>query len=258
MIPRQQQILQLLRQSGHCTIEQIRRKFTVSDMTVRRDLQALEDSGHVLRTHGGAAISERVAFEFSFMQRTKENRAAKQAIAAAAFAQLGTAKTVLLDSGTTTLTLAEHLRTAKGLTVLTTSLPIASTLQFSKEIDLLLLGGLLRRESPDLIGTLTESNLERLHAEVAFIGADAVDLCGEVYNESLQVGRMLEKMTAASDRFFILADSSKLGKKALARFGDLRKSAGLITDEEISPEIRRALKSAGVNLIIAPAVAGEK
>ena len=256
MIPRHEHILELLRKGGSCSIEQIRKKFNVSDMTIRRDLQALENSGHVLRTHGGAVISERVAFEFGFMQRVNENRAAKQAIAAAAFAQLGDAKTVLLDSGTTTLALAGHLRASTGLTVLTSSLPIASALQFSQGVDLILLGGLLRRESPDLIGALTESNLEQLHADVAFIGADAVDLCGASYNESLPVARMLQKMMAASDRVFILADSFKLGKKALARFGDLRQAAGLITDGGIAPKISSELKKAGVNLIVAPEAAG--
>lgn len=258
MIPRQSQILRLIRRNGYCSAEQIRQEFGVSDMTVRRDLKALENSGHVLRTHGGAAIAERVAFEFGFMQRTKENHAAKQAIAAEAFAQLGSAKTVLLDSGTTTLALAMHLRVGRGMSVITSSLPIASALQFSEGVELLLLGGLLRRESPDLIGAFTESNLERLHAEVAFIGADAVDLCGTTYNESLSVARMLQKMIVAADRVFILADSSKIGKKALAKFADLRQLTGMITDEGIAPEIRGTLEGAGVNVIIAPSVASDE
>ena len=131
MIPRHSQILQSLRKKGHCSVEELCLKFAVSDMTIRRDLHALENSGHVLRTHGGAALAERVAFEFGFLERSMAHRAAKRAIAAAAFAELGRTKTILVDSGTTTLALAEHLRGSTGLTVSTTSLPIASALQFS-------------------------------------------------------------------------------------------------------------------------------
>jgi len=257
MILRQTQILHSLRTKGHCTVDELCRQFDVSDMTIRRDLQSLENSGHILRTHGGATMAERVAFEFGFMQRGMENRDSKRAIAAAAFSLLGNAKTILLDSGTTTLALADSLRAGRGITVITTSLPIASALQFSEGVDLLLLGGLLRRESPDLIGGITESNLENLHADIAFIGADAVDETGGAYNQSLPVARMLQKMTAATDSFYVVADSSKLGKKAMVRFGELRQAAGLITDSGISPAMHESLKNAGVNLIIASPLPSE-
>ena len=249
--PRHTQILHSLRQKGHCSVEELCLTFAVSGMTIRRDLHTLEKSGHVLRTHGGVALAEGVAFDFGFLERSMAHRDAKRAIAAAAFAELGQEKTILVDSGTTTLALAEQLRGSTDLTVITTSLPIASALQFSQGVDLILLGGLLRRQSPDMSGPLTESNLESLHAEVAFIGADAVDQQGRAYNESLPVARMLEKMIAAADRFYILADSSKLGKKSLASFGNKRQPAGLITDSGLSDALRHSLKKAGVNLIIA-------
>ena len=252
MIHRHSQILETLRLNGQCSVEELSRKFEVSDMTIRRDLKALEIAGQLLRTHGGAAMGERVAFEFAFMERTQQSREAKQAIAQAAFAQLGSAKTILIDSGTTTLALADRLREAPDLTVVTTSLPIASALQFSEGVDVLLLGGMLRHGSPDLIGPLTETNLEQLHADVAFIGADAVDENGQAYNESLPVARMLQKMTSAADRFYIMADSSKLGRRALACIVKAGSGAGLITDSGIAPGIHRSLKSAGVNVIIAP------
>ncbi len=248
---RYDQILNRLRKSGHCTVEELARGLSVSDMTIRRDLSALESSGRVLRTHGGAAISERVAFEFGFLQRSKENRAAKNAIASAAFREMRGAKTVLLDSGTTTLALAPHFLGVDGLTVLTTSLPLASALQSSPGIDLILLGGRLRRESPDLSGPLTESNLEGLHAEVAFLGADAVDVKGTAYNESPGVARLLQKMAAAADRVYCLADCSKIGKKALARIGNTSRYSGLITSPAPAPPIRQSLKKAGVHLIVA-------
>ena len=250
--PRQQQLLGLLRERGRGTVAQFARRLGVSPMTVRRDLQALEQGGRVVRTHGGAALAERVAFDFSFHERTRVQREAKAAIAGAAAALLGDARSVLLDSGTTTLALAQLLKPRTGLTVITTSLPIASELQFSPGIELLLLGGFLRRDAPDLGGALTEANLETLRADVAFIGADAIDAHGGVYNNVLAVGRMLRRMAGSAGRVYVLADSAKLGQTGLLRFGDLRHWAGLVTDERADKSQLRSLKSAGATIVVAP------
>ncbi|MCX7825578.1 MAG: DeoR/GlpR family DNA-binding transcription regulator [Verrucomicrobiae bacterium] len=252
MQPRHQAILDWLRARGHCGVDFLARRLGVSEMTIRRDLQALEAEGRVVRTHGGATLAERVTFEFSFLQRTQVNQAAKRAIAAAAVREIGRARTLMLDSGTTTLALAELLKAREGLTVITTSLPIASTLQFSPGIELLLLGGLLRRDAPDLGGALTEANLENLRADVAFIGADAIDAKGGVYNNALPVGRMLRKMADSAAHVFVLADSSKLGKAGLMRFGQLNKWTALITDEHADRSQLRSLKAAGATVILAP------
>ncbi len=161
----------------------------------------------------------------------------------------------MLDSGTTTLALAERLKPMTGLTVITTSLPVASELQFSGGIDVLLLGGLLRRDAPDLGGALTEANLENLRADVAFIGADAIDARGGVYNASIPVAHMLKKMAASARRVFVLADSSKLGKTGLMRFGEIRHWAGLITDAGADKGLVKSLRATGaaVQLAVGPA-----
>jgi len=233
-------------------------RFGVSGMTIRRDLRALAAAGRVVRTHGGATPADRVTFEFGFLERMRRNQAAKQAIAAVAAGQVRDGQSVLLDSGTTTLALAEQLRGKKGLTVVTTSLPIASALQFCQEVQVLLLGGFVRRDAPDLTGALTEANLESLRADVAFIGADGIDLRGNVYNASLNVGRMLSKMAAAADRVFVVADSTKIGKTALTRFGNLAAWAGLITDSGLSRSAATALKRARVRVLKADGRAKEK
>jgi DeoR/GlpR family transcriptional regulator of sugar metabolism len=252
MQARKQNILDLLRLKGRCGVGFLARRLGVSEMTIRRDLVPLEANSQILRTHGGATLAERVTFEFGFLQRTQINQAAKQAIAAMAIKQLGEARSVMLDSGTTTLALADTLTAHTGLTVITTSLPIASRLQFSPGIDLLLLGGLLRRDAPDLGGPLTEANLENLRADVAFIGADAIDGKGGIYNNSLAVARMLRKMADRATRVFVVADSSKLGKTGLMRFGQLNKWAALITDKHADKSQLRSLKAAGATVIVAP------
>lgn len=246
---RQNQVLELLSARGECSVDFLARRLQVSGMTIRRDLGDLAAAGRVIRTHGGAIPAQRVAFEFQFLIRSRQNQEAKLAIAAAAAELVRDGESVMLDSGTTTLALAACLKERKDLTVITTSLPILSELQFCPNVQVLLLGGLLRRGTPDLVGTLTEANLEHLRADVAFLGADAVDNLGHAYIGSIEVGRMLTRMAASAQRTYTLADSSKLGRTALIRFGNLGSWEGLITDEAIPRSIAGDLKRAGVRVI---------
>ncbi len=248
-ITRHERICEMLGDRGECSVEELAGVLAVSGMTIRRDLQALADAGKVIRTHGGAAMAERISFEFDFLKRVKEQEAAKTAIGAAAAALVEDGQSVLLDSGTTTLALSRRLKGKKGLTVITTSLPIASQLQYDQEIAVLLLGGYLRAGSPDLAGALTEANLETLHADVAFIGADGIDARGAVYNQSPEVARMLARMAAAAGRVYVVADHSKLGKAALWRFGQLKDWTGLVTDAEAGRPLVALLQKLGINVI---------
>jgi DeoR/GlpR family transcriptional regulator of sugar metabolism len=245
--PRHREIIGLLHERGECTVEDLAQGFGVSTMTIRRDLSALAEAGQIIRTHGGAAPAEAVMFEFQFLRRAKLHAAAKDRIGAAAANLVRDGQSVLLDSGTTTLCIARHLRERNNITLITTSLPIASVLQHAAGVQTLLLGGYVRREAPDLQGALTESNLEALRADIAFIGADGIDENGTCYNASLTVARMLVKMIGAAQQVYVVADASKLGRTALASFGQLADFSGLITDASAPTPVR----DTRVNLITA-------
>ncbi len=248
---RQKHIEHLLQTRGDCSVAALAGELGVSEMTIRRDLAALARDGRVIRTHGGAIPGEKVLFEFQFLERASRNDPAKQAIAATAARLVRSGQTVMMDSGTTTLALARSLRGLDRLTIMTTSLPIAAALQHARGLRVLLLGGFVQPDAPDLGGALTEANLEQLHADVAFIGADGIDLQGNVSNASPEVARMLGKMAAAATATYVVADSSKIGRPALMRFGNLARWRGLITDLAITPKHRTTLARAGVNLILA-------
>ena len=246
---RQGWILVELDTHGECGVGWLARRFGVSGMTIRRDLQALAEDGRVIRTHGGAAPTARVSFEFRFLEHAGQQRRAKEAIAVKAAQFIEPGQSVMLDSGTTTLAVARRLRGKAGLTVITTSLPIASELCSCDGVALLLLGGLLRHDSPDLTGSITESNLESLHADAAFLGADGIDAKGNVYSQAPVLARMLGKMAAAAERVYVVADHSKLGEKALMRFGNLGRWNGLITDAGADRALLTKLRRSGVRVI---------
>jgi DeoR/GlpR family transcriptional regulator of sugar metabolism len=250
---RQDHIREAVRAKGSCLIKDLAESLGASEMTIRRDLDALAERGLVIRTHGGAAIAERISFEFEFLHRVNENRQAKEAIAIAAAELVADGQAIMMDSGTTTLALARRLRGRHGLTVITTSLPIAAELQYHKQARVLLLGGYLHAASPDVSGALAESNLEQLRADLAFIGCDAIDNEGAVFSEAPEVARLLIKMAASSQNAYVVADSSKTGKTALCRYGSLKDFDGLITDAGAPADVLKSLRRGGAKVIIAGA-----
>lgn len=249
---RQAEICQRLAEQPAVSISQLAGHYRVSEMTIRRDLDRLESAGRLRRTHGGAVPGERMAFEFDFTQRRQTRRAAKQAIARLAMSQIQPGHRLILDTGTTTLELAALLAEARDVTVITPSLAVASQLQFAPGVQTVLLGGVVNRGSPDLTGSLTESNLDQFAADIAFQGADGIGLDdGAIYTDDLRIVRIDARMRQRAERTIILADSSKIGRTALARNGNLRQADALITDGDTPPAHRRALRRLGVAVLIA-------
>jgi len=246
---RRRRILELLDREGEAPVDALAERFGVSGMTIRRDLQDLAHEGRVLRTHGGAAPAPRVSFEFRFLENARQNADAKRDIAGLAASLVEPGQVVILDSSTTTLAIARRLKGLESLTVVTTSLPIASELFGLDHIETVLLGGTLRKDAPDLFGAITDQNLEMLRGDVAFLGADAIDTDGGLYNAVPELGRMLRRMAAAATRAYAVADHSKFDRHELMRFADVRDWAGLITDGGLDRRIARRLEEAGVGLI---------
>ncbi len=250
---RQTRIRTLVAQRGECSVEELAQELGVSGMTVRRDLQSLADEGCVIRTYGGATLGERATFEFSFLKRLNKNRKAKTAIAQAAVEISRGFHSIMLDGSTTTLAIARLLRGSTDLTVVTTSLPVAAELQHEPGVEVLLPGGYVQPDSPDLTGSMTEANLGLLHAEFAFLGADAIDNDGRVFTNPPDNSAVLLAMAKSVDRVYVVADHSKLGQATLRCFGELGQWAGLITDDGADEAYVKQLRELGVKVIIAPA-----
>jgi len=247
---RENQIRQLLHQQREVSIGQLAEMFSVSTMTIRRDLDRLEYSGQVRRTHGGAVLADRMAFEFNFANRRRTNQAAKRAIAGEAVTFVKPGDRLILDNGTTTLELAHLLKDYSELTVLTPSLAVASELQFSEGIETVLLGGVIRRGRADLSGLVTETVLDMFAVDIAFQGADAIGPDGAMYTADMRSSRVDQKIRKRASRTYIVADSSKFGKTAFAQHGFVNEVDAIITDEGISYEYKSAFEKMGTNIII--------
>ncbi len=250
---RQSTIRQRFAERPGVSIAALAREFGVSEMTIRRDLAALEDQSHIQRTHGGAMLTERMMLEFDYRDRRGQNRAAKCAIAAAARKLVHPGQRLLLDTGTTTLELASLLKDGENLTVITPSLAVASELQHSAGVEVILLGGVIRRGSPDLTGPVTEHCLELFAADIAFQGADAIGADGSIYNSDLRLARVDQLMRKVASRCCVLADHTKIGHTALARSGSLADVDTFITDKGAPADALKRFARPGVEIVtVAP------
>jgi DeoR/GlpR family transcriptional regulator of sugar metabolism len=237
--------------ANEVSIEKLAEKFNVSGMTIRRDLELLESQGEAMRTHGGAALARRLTFEFAFRDKQNKNIGRKRRIAAAAIKHIKDGQVIMLDTGTTTLQIAEELIGRRKVTIITTSLAIVSKVQFAAGIKVILLGGFLRGGSPDLHGPLTEQNVEAFRTDIAFLGADAVDCEGNTYTDDLQVVNLDKKMAASTKKVIVVADGTKFGKEAMCRVFIPKKYDLIITDSEVDKKIVAQLTKRKINIELA-------
>jgi DeoR/GlpR family transcriptional regulator of sugar metabolism len=242
-------ICELLKSSEHVSIPELAKTFGVSEMTARRDLEKLENDGQVRRTRGGAMPTEKMEFEFDFTQRRQTRQKEKQAIAKKALDFISPSQRIILDTGTTTLELAYLLRDFKDLTIITPSLAVASVLQFSPGIQTVLLGGIIRKGSPDLTGLVTESNLDMFAVDIAFQGADGIGADGTLYSNDMRIVKVDQKIRKRAAKSYILADSYKLGRTALATNGQVSEIDALITDKAIPEDLKKNFEDTGAKII---------
>jgi DeoR/GlpR family transcriptional regulator of sugar metabolism len=248
MLPaqRRQEILRAVR-SGRSHVAELAAEFGVSDMTVRRDLRDLEREGKLTRVHGGAVG---VTQERPFAEIEVERFDRKDAIGAAAAKLIEDGQTVILDVGTTTLQLARHLH-ERELTVITSNLAVYEELLPHESIELVLLGGVVRRNYRSLVGMLTEDALSELRADIAFLGASGVEEDLGVVDTTMVEVPIKRAMMAASGRSILLADSAKFEMRGVVRVCGADQLDALVTDEGIPKGIRTDLERAGVEVVVA-------
>ena len=247
---RQNEILDLLGREGEVVVVTLAAQFGVSEMTIRRDLTRLARAGKLSRTHGGAMPSRAGIVEFSFQENLNRNAEQKRAIAQAAARAVQPGMTVLLDTGSTTLEVARAIAGLPKLTVLTTSLMIAAALHTQESIELILLGGTVRKDSPDLSGPLTEENLGRFRVNLAVLGADGVSADG-VFTESMNVARVSRAIVKAAERAVLTIDGSKFGRAALVRYAEWQDFNQVITDKGVPAQVRKWLNRKGPEVVYA-------
>ena len=222
----------------------------VSESTVRRDLDTLEEQGAAKRTHGGVLYSGGMPRLAEFDERQPSHWAAKRAIAARAAAAIADGETVLLDGGTTTYEVA-RLLVGRSLQVVTNSLPVANLFASEARTDLVLLGGYVSPRTGVCLGPYANELLGRLHVTTTVLSAAGITQDG-LFNAHLLLAETEQAMLRAAGRVMVVADSSKFGRKSLTLVSGLDAIDQLVCDDGLTTPWRETVMQAGVELLIAP------
>ncbi|MGP4045143.1 DeoR/GlpR family DNA-binding transcription regulator [Streptomyces sp. 2A115] len=247
---RHQLILQALRSGGSATVADLSGQLDVSEATVRRDLLRLEGDGLLTRVHGGAVIEGNPA---PFVEAADVRMSEKDAIAAEAATMIEDGQSVILDSGTTVSRLARQLH-GRRLTVITNSLAVYEELVEDEAIALMLLGGMVIRESRSLDGFMTEDNLRHVQADWFFMGACGVRPGGQVMDTTVAEVPARRAMIAGSDKVALLADHGKFPGTGMVKICGPEDLDVVVTDASPLDATCVALHEAGVRVVHATAV----
>lgn len=246
---RHQEIIKLVNERNSIRVTELSQIFSITEETVRRDLEKLEKQKKLIRSHGGAVkMPDHSNSEISYVEREIINVNEKKQIAFEAVKQIIEGDRIILDASTTAWYMAKEVPNIK-ITVLTNSLKVATELSSKKEVTVILTGGILRSESLSTIGPLAESSIGSYHVDKAFISCKGLDLDYGMSEASEQQARMKELMVSSADVIYIMVDYSKFGVKAFTKFSDLKSIDYIVTDHKIDQLVIEQLADRSVKLI---------
>ena len=236
----------LVDKRGTATVRQIADTLGVSDMTIRRDLDELSEAGRVERIRGGARALARgsvttLSHEYSHAEKRRLRIAEKQHAARLASGLIADGDTVFLGPGTTIELMVGSLPSSR-IRVITNSLPVFNLLDTRSDLDLCLVGGIYRPRTGAFVGPMAEEAVSTLGIDRAFIGANGV-IDRSISTSTMEEGKVQQLVLEKADERYLVADSSKVGRRDFYSFYDLAKLDAVITDGAIEPDKRAMLET---------------
>jgi len=246
---RRNRLLELVRSRGFAALPDLAKELQVSQSTLRRDLDYLEDSGAAKRTHGGVFYTGSSPKLPHFDERQPAQWDKKQAIAARAAEMIEEGDTLLLDGGTTTYELA-RLLVGRRLQVVTNSLPVANLFASDPKTDLVLIGGYVYPRTGVSLGPYANEMLAHVNVRKTVLSVAGINNRG-YFNSNLLLVETELAMMAAAEEVIVVADSTKFGRQSLAHLAALDAIDRLVVDGEISAAWQEKMTAAGVELLVA-------
>ncbi len=247
---RQKRIERLLQERGVVKVTDLSSLLSVSEITIRRDLDALERKGNLERTHGGAVYNQRMRIEPRYAQKDAIHREQKEAIGRAAAKLVEAGDTLLINSGSTTKQVIRSLKMSQAR-IITSNLGAVIEAQDS-EMELILIGGLLRRQSNSLVGSLATISLQQVYGSKAFIGVDGLSVKYGLTTPILEEAEIAREMiNRTPGPVVVVADHSKLSVVSNFMTAPIDQVDMLVTDQGLNNELREELEKIGIKVIIA-------
>lgn len=251
---RRELIVQEISDSQIVRVSELSERFAISEVSIRRDLDRLENRGLLKRVHGGAVAVPQVSLGSSHTSKMCSHMEAKERIGQAAAQMIQAGDRLIFDSGTTVAQVAEKipgdLLNNGGLTAITASMPIVRALGSWKGVHLIQLGGIYLPDYEIVVGPQTIANLEALHAHKVFLGTDGLTFSNGVTTANLLEAEVDRVMVNVSSEIIVVGDSSKIGVIGLTTILPLDRIDKLVTDSQAPTDFVRALRKQGVEVIL--------
>jgi len=247
---RRKMILEMLENKGKVRNSDLAKVFNVSTVTIRNDLEKLEEKGLLIRTRGGGIKSDRVRIDYQLNYESNLHLKEKQAIGKKAAELVKENDTIIIDSGTTTLELARNLAGYQNLTIITNALNIASQFLNNININVIMPGGNLRYSTLSMIGPIAEEGIRNLYCDKIFIGVNGIDSRYGISTTHLEDASLNRLMIESSKEVIILTDSSKFLKRSFSLIAPINKIHTVITDSRIPDDEHSRLINAGINVVL--------
>ncbi len=247
-VVRRAKILTRLELDGQLTIRELSRLFNVSEVTIRNDLNLLEEKNLLIRTRGGAIKRQRVGLDFKLSVKAQQHLDEKKKIGRKAAELINDGDTIILDSGTTTMEIAKNLGEFNDLTVITNALNIAGYLSQYKNLKVIMLGGYMRENSLSLVGPMAEHALRNYFCDKVFLGVDGFEANYGISTPNIEEAYLNRTMIEVAKEVIVVTDSSKFKRKSFAFIAPSAKIFCVVTDANIPVDEQQLLEKAGIKV----------
>jgi DeoR family transcriptional regulator, aga operon transcriptional repressor len=248
---RHQHIITKLHKEGSIKVQDLCSELNVSSVTIRKDLKLLEDKNMLFRTHGGGTLHNPYTADKPVNEKEKMQSDEKMRIGTAASQLIEADDCIIIASGTSVLAFAKNLYPKGNLTVITAALNVALELIDNTHIEVIQLGGLLRKSSSSVTGPHAEKILSDFSCSKLFLGVDGIDVEFGLTTTNVMEAHLNRKMIAAAQKTIVLADSTKFGKRGFGRICGLEDVDQVITDNRVSEHTVKTLQGMGIEVTIA-------
>ncbi|GAB3010365.1 transcriptional repressor AgaR [Niabella terrae] len=250
LLERHQHILDLIRKEGSIKVADLCGALNVSSVTIRKDLQFLEDKQLLFRTHGGATLTNPYITDRHVDVKVTLQAIEKQKIGAYAAGLIEPNDCILIASGTTVQFFARNLFEKESLTVVTSALNVAFELINHPGVEVIQLGGVMRKTAASVTGIYAEKSLQDFSCSKLFLGVDGIDLDFGLTTSNMMEAQLNKQMINSAQRTIILADSSKFGKRGFGKICNFEDIEQIITDSNVPENTVKKLASMGVEVTI--------
>lgn len=245
---RHTRIRNLVEDKGHVAVNELNAILEVSEATVRRDLDELAQLGWVRRTHGGAVKVGRAGKEPPIFQRQNELLEEKQRIGRMAASLVRDGQTIFLGSGTTVHEIARNIGHVKRLTVITNAINVINEFMDSRDVELVVIGGLFRQSELSMVGHIAEYAIREFRADYVFMGMRGIDPTHGFTNDFIPEATIDRAVLQMAPNCVVVADHTKLGQVSTVHLAPVTVASIIITDSQAPAEIILELEELGLTV----------